>query len=1011
MKAPAGLRTEYMENPIGIDAVPPRLSWVDLADGRSVKQYAYQILVASDPKLLQPGKADKWDSGRVESDNSVFIPYEGKRLASRERCYWTVRVWDSTGGKPSAFAKAAFFEMGLLRASDWKAKWIGQPHPAPVYRDANWIWYPEPEKDDETRYFPIELSVTNPRSATLYITADNYFEVSVNGQKVGQTTPKHNEWMTVERYDITKLLKLGINRLNIRAHNKNGPAGVLYCLDVQESNGTEVQVLSNAQSVASKEPDGPAADAKIVAPYGGGSWGVIPDPPAPAPEMQKAFSTDKKVVSARAYVTALGSYQLRINGQKVGPGVLTPDWTDYRKRISYQSYDVTPLIKQGQNTINALVGDGWYASALGWGPGRRFNFGPAPVRLLAQVEIVYVDGTTQTIATDGTWNTAPSPVLKAEIYDGETYDATKVNPTNWSPAAEYDAPAGAAIVAQRSPLIEITETLKPITITTPKEGAYIFDLGQNMVGWARLKVKGPKGTTVQLRFAEMLQPDGTIYRTNLRTAQQTDTYILKGGGTEVFEPHFTYHGFRYVEVTGFPGKPGLDAIEGLVLHSATPPAGTFECSDPLVNRLWLNTVWGQRGNTHSVPTDCPQRDERLGWMGDANCFAITSMFNADMASFYSKWMHDVVDAQSPAGGFSDVSPRVVDLADGAPVWGCAGVAVPWAAYQMYGDQKIVEENYDAMAKWIEYIRSVNPDNLWMKRRNNDFGDWVAAGSDTPKDVIATAWYAHDAWMMAQMADVVGKSKDAATYRALFDAIREAFNKKFVTADGKITGETQTCYALALSFNLLPGTVRVQAEKWLVEDIKNRGWHLSTGFIGTTFLMPALTAAGRGDVAYRLLLQKTYPSWLYPVTQGATTIWERWDGWLPDKGFQDPGMNSFNHYAFGAIGEWLFQSVAGINFSRPGFSEITIKPVIGEGLTYAKATYQSIRGEIRCGWAVKDGELTLDVSIPANTTATIYVPTSDVASVRETGKPVGAKEEDGCLVVDVGSGTYRFTATR
>ncbi|HLK55930.1 MAG TPA: family 78 glycoside hydrolase catalytic domain, partial [Chthonomonadaceae bacterium] len=491
-----------------------------------------------------------------------------------------------------------------------------------------------------------------------------------------------------------------------------------------------------------------------------------------------------------------------------------------------------------------------------------------------------------------------------------------------------------------------------------------------------------------------------------------------GEGEEVYEPRFTFHGFRYVEVTGYPGTPGRDAITGIVVHSNTPPSGTFACSSPMVNQLQHNIVWGQRGNYLEVPTDCPQRDERLGWMGDAQIFVRTGTYNMDTAAFMTKWVQDVEDAQSPEGAYSDISPRVKDdMADGAPGWGDAGVIVPWTLYAVYDDTRLIERHYESMARWIDTIHAANPNLLWENRRNNDFGDWLNIQADMPRDVMATAYFAYDAHLLAQMAQALGKEEDAQKYVRLFEGIRDAFVKAFVGPDGRIKGDTQTGYVLALRFDLLPENLRPLAAQHLVENIQQRDGHLSTGFIGVGYLLPTLTRTGHLDVAYRLLNNDTFPSWGYSIKHGATTIWERWDGWTEEKGFQDPGMNSFNHYSLGSVGEWLYETVAGIDLDpdQPGYKHIIMHPQPGGGLTWAKATYDSLRGPIASDWKLDNGTFAWKVTIPANTTATVYVPASDAASVTESGHPADQAEgvrflrmEDHCAVYELGSGEYTFT---
>ena len=744
----------------------------------------------------------------------------------------------------------------------------------------------------------------------------------------------------------------------------------------------------------------------------------------PSPYLRREFSLGKTVTRATLSVTALGVYQVFLNGWRVSDDHFAPGWTDYNKRIAYQTYDVTELAQTGENVLGAVLGDGWYAGYLGFEQ-KRDSYGRYP-QFLAQLNLEYADGSHETIGTDGEWRGATGPILFSDMLMGESYDA-RLELSGWN-AVGFDASKWSAVrletepkaqfVAQVDPPVLLTEELSAQSVTQPMPGSYLFDLGQNMVGWVRLKVQGPAGTVVQLRFGEILQPDGALYVENLRGAKATDTYILKGGGEEVWEPHFTFHGFRYIEVTGYPGEPGLDAVTGCVLNSDIPRTGTFECSSPLVNQLVSNIDWGQRGNFLSIPTDCPQRDERLGWMGDAQIFVRTAAGSRDVAAFFTKWMDDVTDAQSPEGGFSDVTPRLVDLADGAPAWGDAGVIVPWTIYQVYGDKRLLETHYDAMAHWIEYLDNANPDHLWRNRRNNDFGDWLSIAADTDKTVLASAYFAYDTSLMAKIAAILGRAEDAAKYETLFGQIKTAFNEAFVAADGHIQGDTQTAYVLALHFDLLPNDKRPLAAQHLVADIERKNWHLSTGFVGVGYLCPVLTEAGYADVAYRLLLNETFPSWGYSIKQGATTIWERWDGWTEEKGFQDVGMNSFNHYSLGSVGEWLQRYAAGIDTdpNQPGYAHLHLTPHPSRRLPSVRASFDSLHGGIASAYEWEGGTLRWTVTVPANVTATVAVPTDAPNSVTEGGSP--ASEADGLRFVDyangravyeAGAGTYAFTA--
>ncbi len=644
--------------------------------------------------------------------------------------------------------------------------------------------------------------------------------------------------------------------------------------------------------------------------------------------------------------------------------------------------------------------------------------------MLIQLEMELADGTVRTVATDGSWKRSFGPYLEGEFLAGETYDARREMPgwsapgfddSAWKPVAVTESIAAALEPEPGVPVVKTGE-LKPIAITEPKPGAYVFDLGQNFAGFARLKASGPAGTKITLRFVEMLNPDGTIYTTNLRGARATDTYILKGQGEEVYEPRFTFHGFRYVEVTGYPGKPGPEAITGVAINSATPMVGSFECSSPMVNQLYSNILWTQRANFISVPTDCPQRDERLGWTGDAQVFIRAATYNADVSAFFTKWLVDLEDAQDEAGGFPDVAPRIVATGTGTAAWGDAGTICPWTIYQVYGDVRVLDEHYDAMCRWVEYCRTNSKDLL---RPAAGYGDWLSVEAETPKDVLATAYFAYSTHLTARAAEVLGKADDAKKYRELFGQIKAAFNRAYVADDGRIKGDTQTAYVLALWFDLLPPEKRAAAIGYLAADIRKRDNHLSTGFNGTAYLMPTLSATGNTQLAYRLLLNETYPSWGYSIKHGATSIWERWDGWTAEKGFQDPGMNSFAHYSFGAVSRWMFQTVAGIDTDGPGFRRLILKPQPAEGLTWVKATYRSLHGEIAAAWKTgDDGSFTFEATVPPNTTATVYLPAADPNTVTEGGRParqsVGVnflRGEDGWAVFQVPAGSYRFVVPR
>ena len=757
-----------------------------------------------------------------------------------------------------------------------------------------------------------------------------------------------------------------------------------------------------------------------------------PKTTSPCPYLRHTFTLDQPVAQARLYVTALGLYEASLNGRPVSEDVFTPGWTDYNKRTQYQVYDVGQLLQEGENVIGAILGDGWYCGYIAW-QGRQV-YGDRP-RFLAQLHISLTDGRTLTIITDENWRTAAGPLLESDLIMGESYDARRelfgwdapgFDDEAWQPVKTFSDP-GIELAAMRGQAVRCIEELKPIA--PPREipdwsnPKWIFDLGQNMVGRVRLQVEGKAGNTISLRFAEMLDADGNLYTENLRTARQTDVYTLRGNGLEVYEPHFTFHGFRYVELVGFPGTPTQDSITGIVLHSDTSPTGTFECSEPLLNQLQHNIVWGQKGNFLEVPTDCPQRDERLGWTGDAQVFIRTAAFNMDVASFFTKWQQDLADAQSAQGEFPPVAPlTAIGDPDGGPAWADAGVICPWTIYLCYGDTQLLAQHYESLTRFIDFLMRTAPDLIRCYpdyEGRHGYGDWLNIDAETPKDLIGTAFFAYSTYLLSQIAAALGKKDEARRYGRLFHVIRHAFEQRFVTSDGLLVGNTQTAYVLALHFDLLPQHLRATAVTELVRDIKKRGLHLSTGFVGSPYLPHVLSDNGRLDIAYELLLQKSWPSWLYSVTQGATTIWERWDGWTEDKGFQTPKMNSFNHYAYGAIGAWLYRVAAGIDadLEQPGYKQIILHPQPGGGLTYVKASYESMYGRILSHWHLEKDTFIWEITIPPNTTATVTVPASETAVVTEGEEPaekaVGVEwvtRTETAVTYTVQSGSYRFEVT-
>lgn len=750
------------------------------------------------------------------------------------------------------------------------------------------------------------------------------------------------------------------------------------------------------------------------------------DSTPPAHYYRNEFSIDKKITSARAYVTSLGLYELYINGEKVGDQLFTPGWTSYNKRLQYQTYDVRSMIQQ-HNAIGVILGDGWYRGNIGWKKQR--NYYGDQIALLVQLVINYTDGTTKKIVSNKNWKVSTGPIRKSDIYNGEFYDArlekegrfkTGFDDSAWEPATVLNHPKD-ILIAPQGVTVRAMEEIIPIeSFITPK-GEMVVDMGQNMVGKVRIKLKGKKGDKVVLKFAEVLDKNGNFYTANLRSAKCTDTYIFKGEDEEIYEPKFTFHGFRYLKLEGLNKLPPLEDITGVVIYSDMEPTGSFSCSNPLINQLQHNIKWGQKGNFLDVPTDCPQRDERLGWTGDAQVFIPTAAFNFDVAAFFTKWTKDITADQNEDGKVPHVIPDVLKGAGGSTAWGDAAIIVPWNTYLVYNDKRILEEQYESMKKWLGFMqKNAGDDYLWTD--GHHFGDWLAFSSTSPgypgattvKDLIATAYYAYSSGLLSKIATIVGEQADAKKLETLSGNIKKAFVNEFVTSSGRLVSHTQTAYCLALSFDLLPDELISNAAQYLAKDVSKMG-HLTTGFVGTPLLCKTLSDHGYEDLAYMLLNRKKYPSWLYPVTQGATTIWERWDGQKPDGTFQNDGMNSFNHYAYGAIGEWLYTYVAGINIDveNPGYKHILFHPHPGGGLTNANAEIESVYGLIKSAWEIKDGKFIYEITIPHNSTGTITLPNAKGKQITINSEPItnelkeAVSESGDHLVFKLGSGNYWF----
>ncbi|WP_243866163.1 family 78 glycoside hydrolase catalytic domain [Actinophytocola oryzae] len=1003
---------EHRAEPLGVDTQRPRFGWVLAASANQQRQAAYQLTVSSVAGPL-------WDSGRVASGRQVDVVYGGPALRSMTRYTWRVRVWDGQG-RASDWSATRSFETGLLApSSEFTGAFIGQGAVAPDLSGASWIWYPEGDPvagvPPATRYFRRTLDLTAaPTRATLVLTGDDAADVWVNGTQVSSSPRVVDSWKTAAVIDVTARLSTGRNAIAVRSENTtDSPAGVIGKLVVQ---GGQTIVTDAAWKASQTGPDGwqqntfddsawPAARALTA--YGSGPWGSNVRVRQPAPLLRKGFTVDRPVASARLVTTALGLHETVLNGRRVGTDVLAPGWTDYDKRVQYKVHDVTGLVRQGANALGAWLGNGWYSGSVGIGGAQRYGTQPW---YAAQLLLTYTDGTSATVRTDGSWKVTSGPILADDLYDGETFDA-RLTPANWDQPG-YDDSAWAApvvrggtkptLVSQVDNGVTVQQDFRPVAITQPRPGVWVFDLGQNFTGWNRLAVRGPAGTTVTMRHAEVLNPDGTIYTTNLRAAQVTDRFTLAGtGSVETYEPRFAVHGYRYVEVTGLPAgtTPTADAVTGRAAWASGGQPGTLTTSNPLVNQLQHNILWGERGNMLSIPTDCPQRDERLGWTGDIGIFAATSTFNLGTQNFLDKFADDLTDAQHADGAFTDVAPAVLDTA-GRAGWGDAGVIVPYTIWQRYGDVGVVDEHFAAMARWVDYLRSTA--NADLIRDQWTYGDWLNVNDNTAQDLISTAFFGWSARLVSRMAAATGRSAEATSYGRLADQVGAAFTRRFLASDGTVGANTQTGYVLALAFDLLPPDRRQAAADRLAAKVAASGGHLTVGFLGVENLLPVLADHGHADTAYQVLLQPDFPGWGYMIAHGATTIWERWDGIRPDGSFNDPGMNSFNHYGLGSVGDFLYRQVGGLNPASPGYASLLVAPKPGGGLTSARAAYQTPYGEAVSDWSTSAGTLTLRVTVPAGATATVKVP-GQTATYPPEAVPFGTG------TFHVPSGTYVFTA--
>lgn len=1012
----AHLTCEYLDNPLGIDITSPRLSWVENSPEIGYRQAAYRIVVSSTPALLAARKGDLWDSGKVESDRTTLIPYRGVSLGSRMRCWWAVRAWD-TRGRVSEWSTAATFSMGLLSKTDWRASWIGKDAPGPhadlaMLAGARWIWsagVPNPSVAAPigARYFRYVFDAGTGRGverAVFVGSADNEFTLYVDGVKAGGG----NDWSAAQGIDVTRLLHDGVNVLAIEANNAGvgpNPAGVVGALKIEYAGGVvdiirtgarwQSCAVAPADWTAETNPERAWQPSTDIGPYGMAPWGQLIDaevlrhPPLPARYLRREFQSAGRVKSAVAYVCGLGFFQLFVNGKPATDHVMDPALSNYRKVDYYVTVDVTSLIKNGPNAVGVVLGNGRFYAPRTTNPFETGDFGVP--RLLLQLEITYADGSRKTVVSDGSWQvTDRGPIRANNEYDGEVCDARMAMPGwsapgflaargIWSKAEILPAPGG-VLQSQMLEPMRVTDLVRPVGISSPRPGTYIVDMGRSFYGTVRLNVTGKRGSTVRMTSAYALLPDGTLKTADNRTALSTDIYTFAGRGRETWNPVFKGQGYRRVQVTGFPGRPTVNNFEGLVEHTDVRPVGTFSCSNTLVDKIHEAMRTGMTMFLRSAPLD-PDRDERQAWTGDPSKDSESEAYNFDVAAFYSKWMDDVRHSQHADGSLPDVA-MYWDFGNGVE-WPSVFTIIPDWFTDFYADTTLERRNYAAMKRWVLAMRRLHtqPDGTLEA---TSYGDWcdtytidgkISDFGMTPRDLISTAYQYHNVRIMQRAAERFGCVDDARMWRDMGDTLSTAFMHKFYNpAAAAYTGGTQCSFVLPLAFGLVPGAPaqRRAIVDNLVRDIEvTHDNHLTVGLIGNQWLLQVLTAYGRPDVAWKLVTQTTRPSWGYMIERGSNTIWERWD-----YDTRDPGMNSESLLIqAGNVDAWFYQTLAGIDYdpAKPGFSHILIRPHILGDLTWVNCSFDSPHGMIVSNWKRAGNNVTMDVTIPANTTATVTAP--------------------------------------
>lgn len=1048
------LTCEYLENPKGIDTPQPRLSWQLQSTERNMKQSAYQVIVSSSIEKLNSHVGDTWDSGKVSSGQSIHVQYSGPSLKSHQVCWWSVRVWDSDD-KPSAWSRPASWSMGILQPADWKASWIGYTKPPKErlllddaakflnFDGCHWMWSTDDSSLEKLpkgkRCFRLSLEIPDNdpvRWAYMLAAADDRYWMFINGRRYSISRLEPDAWKQAYEIDLTSKLRPGHNTIAVEVENiSEGPAGLAGKIVVALKSGkTIIKPIDTSWKSSIKggknwqQPDFDDKDwppARPVAKVGEAPWSTPQTgyatgwlQKAPSPMLRNTFKLkNMQIKRATVYVCGIGYYELHLNGQKVGDHQLDPAFTRYDKRVLYVTHDISYLLNNGDNAIGIMLGNGWYNmhTRATW------DFDQAPwrnePRAMLHLRVEYSDGSVETIATDSSWKASTGPLLLDSIRAGEVYDArleqadwdtAKFNESGWGNASIMDAPAG-IVKAMMMPPIRITETISPIALTEPRPGVFVFDMGQNMPGWAKLYVTGKSGTTITMRYAEKLRGDGLIDQGNIDVFVfagpfQQDTYILKGGEEERWESRFAYHGFRYVEVTGWPGKPTLDSIRGRVAHTDFKPAGTFQCSNGLLDDIQKLTLWSYRGNYHGYPTDCPQR-EKNGWTGDAHLAAEQAMFNWHNNSSYTKWMNDFADEQKEDGNVAAIIPTGGwGYAWGnGPAWDSAYLLIPWYMYQYLGDTQILKDHYEKMKLYVDYMTSRSEDH----RVKHGLGDWAPAKTTTPAPLTSTGYYYVDTMIVAQTAKLLNMEETADNYIGLADRIRASFNKAWYKGEGRYEPTTQTSLSCAIFQDMAEQSERPLVIDRLVELINAADGHLDVGILGAKYLFNTLSDYGRHDLAYRIATQTTMPSYGTWVKEGATTLTENWNS-----------ESSLNHIMFGDISAWFYKYLAGIRIdpANPGFKRTIIRPLPTGDLTWVHATHNSMYGPIESKWKIEDKMFKLNVVIPPNTTAIVYIPSGSIRNITESGKAVKKIKDIKLLenktretLLEIGSGTYKFEA--